>query len=98
MSRINGFASSDTTSHVTNASSQPGKVAGQRPVAQPILNGTVDAARLSAVSSAVAQATTGSDVRADKVAALQAAIAAGTYKVSAADVAEKVIGSLLGQR
>ena len=52
-----------------------------------------DQARLSASSALVAPAT--SDVRLDKVAALQAQIAAGTYNVSSSDVADKVIGALL---
>jgi negative regulator of flagellin synthesis FlgM len=43
----------------------------------------------------MAQALAGSDVRSDKVAALQQAIAAGTYNVPAADVAAKVMGSLM---
>jgi anti-sigma28 factor (negative regulator of flagellin synthesis) len=32
----------------------------------------------------------------DKVAAIQAALAAGTYNVSASDVASKVVDSMLG--
>jgi anti-sigma28 factor (negative regulator of flagellin synthesis) len=32
----------------------------------------------------------------DKVASIQAALAAGTYDVSAADVASKVVDSMLG--
>jgi anti-sigma28 factor (negative regulator of flagellin synthesis) len=35
-----------------------------------------------------------SDVRVEKVAALQQTIAAGTYSVTAADLADKLIGSL----
>jgi len=43
----------------------------------------------------VAQALTGSDVRADKVAALQQSIAAGTYNVPSSDVAGKVLSAML---
>jgi flagellar biosynthesis anti-sigma factor FlgM len=43
----------------------------------------------------MAQALEGSDVRFAKVTALQQAIAAGNYKVSSADVAEKMVDSLL---
>ena len=57
---------------------------------------TADAASVSSAGSAVAQAASGSDVRADKVAALQAAIANGTYNVPASAVADKLISSLLG--
>jgi negative regulator of flagellin synthesis FlgM len=55
----------------------------------------VDATSLSSASGLVSQSVAGSDVRADKVAALQQAIAAGTYKVSANDVATSIINSLL---
>ena len=61
-------------------------------------NQAADIARLSTTGGSVAQAVTGSDVRADKVAALQQAIASGTYNVSAADVADKLISNLLGGR
>jgi hypothetical protein len=39
----------------------------------------------------IARATMGSDIRFDKVAALQQAIAAGTYSVAAADVADRLM-------
>jgi negative regulator of flagellin synthesis FlgM len=42
----------------------------------------------------VLQALSGSDVRTEKVAALQQSIAAGTYNIPAADVAGKLIGAL----
>ena len=61
------------------------------------INGVVasDKARLSTASSLVSLAISGSDVRSEKIAPLQAAIAAGTYHVSSSDVANKVIHSLL---
>jgi negative regulator of flagellin synthesis FlgM len=46
--------------------------------------------------SSAAQALDGPDVRSAKVAALQQAIAAGSYSVSSSDVADKIIQSLLG--
>lgn len=55
----------------------------------------MDHAKLSGFGGALAQALTQSDVRMDKVTALQQAIAAGTYNVSASDVADKIISSLL---
>jgi negative regulator of flagellin synthesis FlgM len=54
-----------------------------------------DQARLSSTGGLVAQALEGSDVRVDKVATLQQAIASGSYSVSASDVADKMINSLL---
>ena len=56
---------------------------------------TADQASLSTVGGLVAAALNGSDVRTEKVAALQQAIGNGTYNVSAADVADKLIGALL---
>jgi negative regulator of flagellin synthesis FlgM len=55
----------------------------------------VDQANVSSTASAVAQGLSGSDVRNDKVVALQQSIAAGTYSVSASDVAGKVMSALL---
>ena len=55
----------------------------------------VDHAKLSGFGGALAQALTQSDVRMDKVTALQQSIANGTYNVSANDVADKIISSLL---
>ncbi len=58
-----------------------------------------DQATLSSTSSLISQAVGSSgpesDVRTEKIAALQQAIASGTYNVSASDVADKIIGSLL---
>jgi negative regulator of flagellin synthesis FlgM len=50
---------------------------------------------LSSTSTYLAAALATSDVRMEKVASLQQAIAAGTYNVSSADVAEKIITSQL---
>lgn len=66
-------------------------------VASPILT-SFDSAQVSAAGGLVVQASTGSDVRTAKVAALQAAIAGGTYNVSAGDVADKLIENLLGSK
>jgi len=55
----------------------------------------VDEATLSTTATVVAQALTGSDVRTDKVAALQQSIAAGTYNIPSSDVAAKVFSALL---
>jgi len=60
------------------------------------LGNAEDHTKLSGFGGALAQALSTSDVRMDKVTALQQAIAAGTYNVSASDVADKMIRSLLG--
>ncbi len=57
----------------------------------------LDQASLSSTGGLVAQASQAPDVRMEKIAPLQQAIAAGTYSVSSADVAEKIMGSLLGR-
>jgi len=49
---------------------------------------------LSSAAGLVSQALEGSDVRSEKVAALQQAIAGGSYNVSSSDVADKVIQSI----
>ena len=97
MSRINGYAPSDVAA--LNAGSVK-KDAGKVPVTgsdqNTLLRATGDETKLSTASTAVAQASAGSDVRTDKVAALKLAIAAGSYHVSAGDVADKLIDNLLG--
>jgi len=50
---------------------------------------------LSAAATEASQAAAEPDVRMDKVAAVQAALAAGTYDVPAAAVAGKVIDAML---
>jgi negative regulator of flagellin synthesis FlgM len=54
-----------------------------------------DEANLSSAGGIVAQALEGSDVRTTKVAALQQAIADGSYNVASSDVAEKIIQTLV---
>ena len=54
-----------------------------------------DQANLSSAGGIMAQALEGSDARSVKVAALQQAIASGSYNVPSSDVAEKLIDSLL---
>lgn len=56
-----------------------------------------DHATVSSAGSEVAQAASESDIRMDKVTAVQAALAAGTYSVPASAVASKVIDGMLAQ-
>ena len=53
-----------------------------------------DSANVSLAGAMLSQASTGSDVRFDKVAALQQSIQAGTYGVPSARVAAKLMESL----
>ena len=55
-----------------------------------------DKSVVSATGDAMLQAMGTSDVRMDKVASLQAAIASGSYQVSSSDVADSLIESMLG--
>jgi len=55
-----------------------------------------DQATFSSAGSEVSQTASDTEVRMDKVASIQAALAAGTYDVSASDVASKVVDSMLG--
>lgn len=54
-----------------------------------------DQATLSEAASQVSQAVAGEGVRADKVAMVQAALAAGTYDVPSSAVASKVVDAML---
>ena len=54
-----------------------------------------DSATLSSAASQMSQSATEDGVRMEKVNAIQSALAAGTYKVSSAEVASKVVDALL---
>ena len=58
---------------------------------------SLDQTAVSSTGDAVLQAMGTSDVRTDKVASLQAAIADGSYSVSSSDVADKLINSMMGK-
>jgi negative regulator of flagellin synthesis FlgM len=65
------------------------KVAGATPLAG-------DHATLSSAGAEVAQIASESDARMDKVASVQAALAARSYSVPASAVASKVVEAMLG--
>ena len=54
-----------------------------------------DRATLSSAGNEISQAASGEGVRGEKVAAVQSALAQGTYNVSASAVASKLIDSML---
>jgi negative regulator of flagellin synthesis FlgM len=54
-----------------------------------------DSATLSSAANEVSQTAGGDSVRMDKVASIQAMLAAGTYNVSPAAVASKLVDSML---
>jgi flagellar biosynthesis anti-sigma factor FlgM len=54
-----------------------------------------DQASVSSTGGLVAQALNTSDVRQEKVSALQSAIASGSYNVPSSEVASKIVDSLL---
>jgi len=58
-------------------------------------SGAIDWTSLSTNSAKMEQALSRSDVRSDKIASLQTAITAGTYNISSADVADKLISGLM---
>jgi negative regulator of flagellin synthesis FlgM len=78
----------DGTTKIAAVTVEPGAEAGAVGVV------ATDQAQVSTAGSLLARALTGSDVRTEKVAALQQAIGAGTYNVSSAAVAGKVIDAL----
>jgi anti-sigma28 factor (negative regulator of flagellin synthesis) len=55
----------------------------------------MDAEKVSLAGALISQASRGSDVRFEKVAALREAMAAGTYSVSSASLADKLMSVLL---
>jgi len=57
-----------------------------------------DSATLSSAGSEVSLTTSTSDVRMDKVAAVQSALAAGTYNAPASAVASSMVDAMLGNR
>lgn len=70
------------------AQAKPGTPAGASSL-------TSDRATLSSAASEVQQTASDSDVRYDKVAGIQAQLAAGTYNVPPSAVASKLITSLI---
>ena len=75
--------------------SSPPKPVGNQYALNASLLGT-DRATLSSAGSMISETGPGSDVRTAKVAAIQAALIAGTYSIPASAVASKLVDSMLG--
>ena len=96
MSHTNGIGNSQVLHSLLG---QQERIASTRKDATSVQTSTAaqpDRAQLSSAGSTLAQVSSANDdVRTDKVAAIQSAIAAGTYSVPASAVADKLIQSLL---
>ena len=75
------------------AASAPTQSKGGAATVQGDIDG--DRATLSSAASEVSQSASAKSVRMDKVLAVQAALAAGTYNVPASAVASKMVDSML---
>jgi negative regulator of flagellin synthesis FlgM len=104
MSYTSGIDSQQTTNTITPSDTQPVvnvNVSAAVADKSEALSSTVahaDETALSSTGGLVFQSLGASDTRTEKVSTLQEAIAAGTYSVSSADVADKIMQSLLDQR
>src|ERR1035441_1095521 len=78
-SAIPGLPPAEVSTH--NAATQP----------NPLDQIAADAANLALANELLSQTSTSSDVRVEKIAALRQAIESGTYDVTSADVAAKLI-------
>jgi negative regulator of flagellin synthesis FlgM len=69
---------------------------GKTPVSSSGSGLTSDHATLSTAGSEASASLNGSDVRPEKVASIQAALASGTYNVPPSAVASKMVDAMLG--
>jgi len=77
---------------------EPASASTVQPKSNAVTGGSAlssDRATFSSAGSEVSQTASDTGVRMDKVAGIQAALAAGSYNVFAADVAAKVVDSML---
>ena len=97
MSFTNGIGNLQQTvgTAATDAAKPVSGGAGKAGGAVQIASEQSDHAELSATGSLISKGLDGSDVRMDKVQALQQAIASGSYHVSSSEVAGKLIDSML---
>ena len=93
VSRLSGATISGPRSGVLTPNSLDGTQVGS-PNGSQIRPQIKDQARVSTTASAVSQALRTEDVRHEKVASLQAAIANGSYQVPASEIADKILNGL----
>lgn len=74
----------------------PARAQGSRDAAATAPASSADSATVSSAGASVSEAVQSTEARMDKVAAVQAALKAGTYNVPASAVASKVVDSMLG--
>lgn len=85
----------DNLSRVSGTQPAAAEVPARNAIATPEAGLSQDLAQLSSIGTQVAQSASASDVRLDKVAAIQSALQSGTYQVPASDVAQKIVDSMI---
>jgi len=83
---------------VTSTAQTPAPVRSSNTPQSEVNTAFGDLATLSSAGSQVSATAAGDGVRMDKVASIQAALAAGTYNVSPSAVASKLIDSMMAGR
>jgi len=95
LQKMLGALTVNSSTNVSGAAAA-GKAGSSQESSVKISSNTVDSANLSAAGGlASSQATDTSDVRMTKVSELKAAIASGSYNVSASAVADKMVEGML---
>lgn len=89
-------SSMDGLRSLLGVSQPPASQAQQVRQGQPADAFSTDRATLSSAGSLVSQSLTDDGVRMDKVAAIQSALADGTYNVPASAVASRMVDAMLG--
>ena len=82
---------------VSQASPVSAVQAQQQTASSATANSIQDRTEVSTAASLAHQAMSVPDVRMEKVAAIQQALANGTYQVSPADVADKLVRQMMGE-